>query len=158
MAIVLDAFRSAVHDTIYLKTAQEETIPIHVIIVPTIAAPLTTYTGADVRDLPHLKGLSLPQINVDDSPFTVDILIGADHYWDIMENEVIKGPGPTAAKSKIRYLLSGPLSNSNHSESLNTSILNVVTEHREEQLDLECFLQIEQLVFSQTPQKKCLTF
>ena len=129
--------------TIYLKTAQEETIPIHVIIVPTIAAPLTTYTGANVRDLPHLKGLSLAQINVDDSPFTVDILIGADHYWDIVENEVIKGPGPTAAKSKIGYLLSGPLSNSNHSESLNTSILNVVTEHRQEQFDLERFWQIE---------------
>ena len=87
--------------TIYLETAQEETIPIHVIIVPTIAAPLTTYTRADVRDLPHLKGLSLAQINVDDSPFTVDILVGAYHYWDIEENKVknkvMKGPGPTAA-------------------------------------------------------------
>ena len=113
------------------------------IIVPKIAAPLTTYTGANVRDLPHLKGLSLAQINVDDLPFTVDILISADHYWDIVENEVTKGPGPTAAKSKIGYLLSGPLSNSNHSESLNTSILNVVTEHRQEQFDLERFWQIE---------------
>ena len=90
--------------TIYLETTQEETIPIRVIIVPTIAAPLTTYTGANVRDLPHLKGVSLAQVNIDDSPFTVDILVGADHYWDIVENEVIKGPGPTAAKSKIGYL------------------------------------------------------
>ena len=129
--------------TIYLETALEEIIPIRVIIVPTIAAPLTTYTGANVRDLPHLKGLSLAQINVDDSPFTVDILVGADHYWDIVENEVIKGPGPTAAKSKIGYLLSGPLSNSNHSENLNTSILNVVTEHHQEQFDLERFWRIE---------------
>ena len=129
------------------------------IIVPTIAAPLTAYTGANVRDLPHLKGLSLAQINVDDSPFTVDILIGADHYWDMVENEVIKGPGPTAAKSKIGYLLLGALSNSNHSENLNTSILNVVTEHHQEQFDLERFWQIQnQLVFSQTPQKKHLTF
>ena len=117
-----------------------ETISIRLIILPTIAAPLTTYTGASVRDLPHLKALSLTQINIDDSPFTVDILIGADHYWDIME--VIKGPGPTAAKSKIGYLLSGPLSNSNHSENLNTSILNVVTAHQE-QFDLERFWRIE---------------
>ena len=129
--------------TIYLETTQEETIPIRVIIVPTIAAPLTTYTGANVRDLPHLKGLPLAQVNIDDSPFTVDILVGADHYWDIVENEVIKGPGPTAAKSKIGYLLSGPLSNSNHSENLNTSILNVVTEHHQEQFDLERFWRIE---------------
>ena len=94
--------------TVHLETPQEENIPIRVIIVPTIAAPLATYTGANVRELPHLKGLSLAQ-NVDDSPFTVDILIGADHYWNIVENEVVKGPGPTAAKSKIGYLLSGPL-------------------------------------------------
>lgn len=65
--------------------------------------------------MPHLNGLSLPKIHVDDSPFTVDILIGADHYGDIVGNEVIKGPGPTAAKSEIGYLISGPLSNSNHS-------------------------------------------
>ena len=91
---------------------------------------------------PALKGLSLAQ-NVDDSPFTVDILIGADHYWDIVENEVVKGPGPTAAKSKIGYLLSAPLSNSNHLENLNTSILNVVTEHHQEQFDLERFWRIE---------------
>ena len=129
--------------TIHLETAQEETIPIRVITVPTIAAPLTTHTSANVRDLPHLKGLSLAQINVDDSPFTVEILIGADHYWAIVENEVVKGPGPTAAKSKIGYLPSGPLSNSNHSENLKNSILNVVTEHHQEQFDLERFWRIE---------------
>jgi len=56
-----------------------------------------------------------------------------------VESEVIKGPGPTAAKLKIGYLLSGPLSNSNQSENLNTSILNVVTEHHQEQFDLERF-------------------
>ena len=81
--------------TIYLETAQEETISIYVIIVPTIVAPLTTYTGPNVRDLLHLKGLSLAQIKVEDSPFTVDTLIGADHYWDIVESKVTKGPGPT---------------------------------------------------------------
>ena len=129
--------------TVYLETTQEETIPIHVIIVPTIAATLTTYTGANVRDLPHLRGLTLAHVNVDDSPFTVDILIGADHYWDVVGNEVIKGPGPTAAKSKIGYLLSGPLSKSNHSESLNSSILSVVTEHQQEEFDLERFWRIE---------------
>ena len=47
------------------------------IIVPTIAAPLTTYTDANVRDLPHLKGLKIAHVIVNDSPFTVDIQIGA---------------------------------------------------------------------------------
>ena len=105
---------------IYLETSQEGTILIRLITVPTIAAPLPTYTGANVRGFLHLKGLSLAHINVHDSPFTVDILVGADHYWDIVENEVVKGPGPTAAKSKVGYLLSGPLSNSNHSGKTST--------------------------------------
>ena len=144
--------------TIYLETSQEETIPIHMIIVPTIAAPLTTYTGANVRDLPHLRGLTLTHINVDDSPFTVNIVIGMDHYWDVAENEVIKGPGPTAAKSQIWYLLSGLLSKSNHSENLNTSILSVVTEHQQEEFDLNLSGVLNQLVFYQTPQKTHLTF
>ena len=60
-----------------------------------------------------------------------------------MEDEVIKGPGPTAAKSKIGYLLSGPLSKCDHSENLNASILHVVTEHQLEEFDLERFWRIE---------------
>ena len=83
--------------TVYLETTQEETIPIHMIIEPTIALPLTTYTGANVRDLLHLRGRTLAHINIDDSPFTVDILLGADHFLDAVGNEVIEGPGPTAA-------------------------------------------------------------
>ena len=37
------------------------------------------------------------------------MLIGADFYWDIVEDHVIRGNGPTAVKSKIGYLLSGPV-------------------------------------------------
>ena len=129
--------------TVYLTTIRGETIPIRAIIVPTIAAPLTVYTGTNVRDLPHLKGLTLAHPSVDDSPFTVDILIGADHYWDVVENKIVKGPGPTAAKSKIGYLLSGPLSKCNHPENLNASILHVMTEHQQENFDLERFWRIE---------------
>ena len=129
--------------TVYLTTIQGETIPIRAIIVPTIAAPLTVYTGTNVRDLPHLKGLTLAHPSVDDSPFTVDILIGADHYWDVVENKIVKGPGPTAAKSKIGYLLSGPLSKCNHPENLNASILHVMTEHQQENFDLERFWRME---------------
>ncbi|KXJ08783.1 putative serine/threonine-protein kinase [Exaiptasia diaphana] len=37
----------------------------------------------------------------------------ADQYWDIVEEEIINGPGATASKSKIGYLLSGPFPNNN---------------------------------------------
>ena len=38
---------------------------------------------------------------------TLDIVPG--HYLDVVEDQIIQGFGPTAAKSKIGYLLSGPI-------------------------------------------------
>jgi hypothetical protein len=103
-----------------------------------------TYSDKYIYDLPHLKGLTLAHPNVDaSSPFSVDLLIGADHYWDVVEDQIVKGPGPTAAKSKIGYLLSGPVSNHRHSTSLNASILNGVTEHQQEEFDLERFWNLD---------------
>ena len=41
--------------------------------------------------------------------FEISLLIGADHYWDFVEDHIICGNGPTAMQSKLGYLLSGPL-------------------------------------------------
>ena len=44
---------------------------------------------------------------------SVDILIGSDYYWDIIENEVVRGEsGPVAIKDKVGYILSGSFCNS----------------------------------------------
>jgi hypothetical protein len=43
------------------------------------------------------------------STFEVDILVGADAYWNIVGDQVIRGSGPTAVDSKIGYLISGRL-------------------------------------------------
>ena len=34
--------------------------------------------------------------------------MGADHYWDIVGDNIVRGDGPTVVKSKLGYLLSGP--------------------------------------------------
>lgn len=34
--------------------------------------------------------------------------MGADHYWDIIGDKIVRGDGPTAVESKLGYLLSGP--------------------------------------------------
>ena len=39
-------------------------------------------------------------------------MIGLDFYWDVVNEKVIKGDGPTAVNSKIGYLLSGPINKS----------------------------------------------
>ena len=36
--------------------------------------------------------------------------MGADYYWRFVQDQVIRGDGPTAVKSRLGYLLSGPLS------------------------------------------------
>jgi len=38
------------------------------------------------------------------------LLIGADFYWNIVQDKIVWGYDPTVMESKIGYLLSGPLS------------------------------------------------
>jgi hypothetical protein len=57
--------------------------------------------------------LKLAHPNPSDRPFNIEILIGADYYWDFILNHVVCGKGPTIVKSKLSYLLSGPIHETN---------------------------------------------
>ena len=57
----------------------------------------------------YLRGLKLAHPYSDDDKFDISLLIGADHYWDIVKDKTIRGNGPTAVESKLGYLLSGPV-------------------------------------------------
>ena len=81
--------------TVSLKTSGRETIPIDVLIVPTIAAPLSNMPP-EVTKLKYLKGLKLAHPVTQDGEFDISLLIGADHYWRIVQNHVVRGNGPTA--------------------------------------------------------------
>lgn len=55
-------------------------------IVPTICAPLTSHSVPDCHEVyPHLRGLELAE---DSSQLRVDILVGSDHYWDLISGQV----------------------------------------------------------------------
>ena len=71
---------------------------------------------------PHLDGLHLADCsNPQDS---IDVLIGCDHYWDFVTNEIVRGEvGPTAINSKFGWLLSGPTESATSSE---TSVTNLI--------------------------------
>jgi len=58
--------------------------------------------------LPHLQKLSLAH-PLTEKEFDISLLVGADHYWDIVGDNVVRGNGPTAVESKLGYLLSGPV-------------------------------------------------
>ena len=46
------------------------------------------------------------------------MLVGADSYWRIVQDRVVRGNGPTAVESRIGYLLSGPLSPHTNSDTI----------------------------------------
>ena len=97
-------------------------INISALVVSTIAAPLNNFVTSDVCELPHLQGLKLPHPVTSSQKFDISLLLGADHYWEIVGNHIVRGEGPTAMQSKLGYLLSGPLQR--QTQSSNTSVLH----------------------------------
>ncbi len=77
--------------------------------VPKICAPM--YRPEVPKEvLRSLKGLPLALGDCEGGLIEVDILVGLDHYWDIVLNEVVRDPGFThlvAQNTLIGYILSG---------------------------------------------------
>ena len=69
-----------------LKTKSGRLVPLSVLIVPDIAVPLRNITNERVSQLPYLKGLPLAHPVTTHENFKISLLIGADHYWDIVED------------------------------------------------------------------------
>ena len=90
-----------------LKTLSE-TIEINALSFPKICTPLPL--KLDVESYPHLDGLEIADANlVIDSSSEIDILIGADHYYNVVKDEVRRGnEGLIAFDTKFGWVLSGP--------------------------------------------------
>ncbi|XP_053402668.1 uncharacterized protein LOC128557990 [Mercenaria mercenaria] len=142
--------------TVYLVADSHQKIPIRVLIVPTIATPISNRAHYAASKLPYLQGLKLAHTVTDDSPFSISMLIGADFYWDVIEDHIIRGNGPTAVKSKVGYLLSGPIIEADKREHID-HIFNVITSHRAEESDLERFWSLESKGITTDPVDQKLT-
>lgn len=86
--------------TIYLKTITKDKLPLTVLIVPTIAAPIQNISCYTISHLPHLKGLKLANPMTTGERFEVTLLIRADYYWQVVEDKIVRGHGSIAMKSK----------------------------------------------------------
>ena len=82
--------------------------------MPTIAAPIQNLNKRPLKDFPHFKGLQLAHTITSIKQFTINLLIRADYYWDVVEDHIIQGSGPTAMGSKLGYLLSGSVGTKEH--------------------------------------------
>ena len=100
--------------TVHVIADNRQMITVRVLIVPTITTPNSNRLQHAVSALPYLRELKLAHPGTADSTFAISMLIGADFSWDLVEDHVIRGNGPTAVKSKIGYLLSGSVQAQNH--------------------------------------------
>ena len=77
----------------------------------------------------HLRNLELADSNPQSSPLAIHILIGADYYWEFVQNHEIRGEkGPVAKASSLGYLLSGStgISSNRQSNSCNVSTVQLL--------------------------------
>ena len=122
-----------------VETTAGDRVPISVLIVPFIAAPLKNSVHTSLhRELSSLGWIKLAHPFTSEHNFQISILIGADHYWTFVEDKIIRGEGPTAQQSKLGFLLSGPMS----SPMLQLNVATMSTATSEEP-NLERFWSIE---------------
>ena len=77
--------------------------------MPTICSPLSgQFIELAKNQYTHLNNIQLSDCKVNNSDSQIDILTGADHYWDVMTGEVKRGStGPVAIKTVLGWVLNG---------------------------------------------------
>ena len=74
---------------------------------PLICSPLAT--PVEYRQCAHLQGLDFAD-SVDASSGAIDILLGADYFYEVVTGNIRKGSaGPIAISNKLGWLISGPV-------------------------------------------------
>ena len=102
------AHESDVYELALSPTSSNEQFIIRAIGMNHICNPIT---GQDIiwtiEHHKHLHNLKLADSG--SGTLDIDILVGNDHYWDIVTGEIIRSSsGPTAVNSKLGWILSGP--------------------------------------------------
>ena len=89
--------------------------------------------------LSHLQNLQLAHPLAAKQEFKISLLVGADHYWDIVGDHIVRGleGGSPAVASKLGYLLSGPVHLTNTLHTSTSTIMSIFIECNE--FDLERF-------------------
>ena len=96
----------------YLLCKEGKRIEIQALSFPKICTPLPAQI--DLSDYPHLEDLELADpLDSESQVEPVDILIGSDMYWEIVNGDVIReNTGPIAVSSKFGWVISGPVKGS----------------------------------------------
>ena len=98
-----------VRDVVKMKILMKNSDPLILaaVVVPhicdAIPVPSITATGA----YEHRSGLELADSG---DVLEIDILVGSDHYWEVVTGRIIRGAsGPAAVETRLEWVLSGPV-------------------------------------------------
>ena len=145
-----------------LRGHDGEDIEICALTFPAICAP--PVSSIDIYQFSVLRDLELavdppPDDNASD---TIDILIGSDHYWDIVIGDVTRdGDGPVAISSRLGWLPSGHTRNPQNCNSSvvdNLALLDSVDSADDITVQLQRFWDIEAIGIIECPVTKDDTF
>ena len=104
------AFKGKTCDLVQIrlqKIGSSDCLVLEALSFPTICSSLPNVVHLD--KYPQLCDLQLAD-PPGKSTEVIDLLVGSDHYWNIVEEETIRTDnGPTTVRSKVGWLLSGPL-------------------------------------------------
>ena len=132
--------------TVDFETHTSKRISMIVLTVPAIATPLDNTINFRTSTLPYLKELKLANPICNDDKIWLSMLIGADNYWDIVQDHTVRGKGPTSVKSKMEYLLSGQARTSFATGKTTSTMLNVLIQHKDRENKLDRFWELEWMV------------
>ena len=93
-----------------IRTIDGMSVYVTAYVVPVICSPVSNQEIQSVVECyPYLQGLQLACGAVNGT-VSVDLLIGADHYWSFFTGGIIRGDpsGPVALETKLGWVLSGP--------------------------------------------------
>ena len=121
-----------------MKMKNGEILKLSLLSVPFICDPVAVETLQYVIcNHPHLRDLELADRSEAEPPIGIDILIGADNYWNLVTGMIIHHEdAPTAMETCLGWVLSGPIegqSNLDSSSATGTSssvtTVNYVSSH-----------------------------
>ncbi|XP_028407170.1 uncharacterized protein LOC114529555 [Dendronephthya gigantea] len=131
---------------------QRKNISLHAWAVPTVCSPPEP-AAVDLKRYPHLKGLALADTDPR-SGATIDILLGADQWSQIMKGGIKRGDSqsPMAMNSVFGWLLSGP-TGVERSKSCNASTHHATTKILEDYPNfvLKKFWNLEAIGVTEAP-------
>ena len=120
-------------------------------VVPMICEPLIGQPiSLCFEQNPQLAGLELADWADSDDRLEVDVLVGADLYWELVTGKIMKNPGcPTAIHTRLGWVLSGPIPagavSSFSTNLVTTHVLRVDTQSEPTDECLKAFWELESL-------------